>query len=74
MVRDNFSREFRLDNSKSQLSDKYRVEKIGIERVLKGDEEHQEIYDIFTERSNKQKSVTEEIRQKFEKRSLNELL
>ena len=76
MVKDNFTREFGLENSRSQLSDKYRTHRKAVEELLDTrDEKYQTIHNILNERSKMQTPVASRILQHTEKgEKLNALL
>ncbi|MCL2502929.1 MAG: thiopeptide-type bacteriocin biosynthesis protein [Bacteroidales bacterium] len=76
MVKDNFAREFGLENSRSQLSDKYRIHRKAVEALLEEKEEkYQIIYNILDTRSKAQKPIANQIIQHTEKgKKLNALL
>ena len=68
MVKENFVREFGLLNSRSQLSDKYRVHKRAVEELLEAKEEkHRHIYNALAARSKLQKPIADQIKQHVEK-------
>lgn len=64
MVKDNFAREFGLENSRSQLSDKYRAHRKTVEVLLDAkDEKYQAIHNILEARSKLQQPIAEQIMQ-----------
>ena len=67
-VKDNFVREYGLENSRSQLSDKYRAHRKAVEELLDAkSEKYQYVYDILDTRSKLQKPVADQIMQHVEK-------
>ena len=67
-VKDNFVREFGLENSRSQLSDKYRAHRKAVEALLEArDEKFRNVYHILEARSKAQKPVANQIVQYVEK-------
>jgi len=76
MVKDNFTREFGLENSRSQLSDKYRIHRKAVEEVLEPKEtKYQTIHNILQARSQAQIPIASQIVQHVEKgKKLNTLL
>jgi len=76
MVKDNFVREFGLEKSRSQLSDKYRAHRKAVEELLEAKgEKYQTIHNILQTRSQKQTSVANQIMHFKEKgENLNTLL
>ena len=68
MVKNNYVREFGLENSRSQLSDKYRAHRKTVEEMLEVNrEKYNNIHHIFKERSTLQKPVADQIVQYVEK-------
>jgi len=63
LVKNNFAREFGLENSRSQLSNRYRSHKKEVEDMLEiKDNKHSIIRDILDRRSKEQKPVADKIR------------
>jgi thiopeptide-type bacteriocin biosynthesis protein len=68
MVKENFTREFGLENSRSQLSDKYRTHRKAIEEVINTtDEKYQDIHIILEARSISLTLIATKIMQYIEK-------
>ena len=75
IVKENFTREFGLDHSRSQLSDKYRAHRKAVEEMLEWkNEKYRNIYTLLQTRSKMQTPVANEITQYTEKEKLNALL
>ena len=76
MVKDNFAREFGLENSRSQLSDKYRANRKAVEELLDAkDEKYLTIHNILQAKSKMQVPVANQIMYHTEKgEKLNALL
>ena len=67
IVKDNFTREFGLENSRSQLSDKYRLHRKAIEELLEGKgEKYMAIRNILQARSKMQVPIANQILQLIE--------
>ena len=67
-VKDNFVREFGLEKSRSQLSDKYRVHRKAVEMLLEAKEEKfRNIYNTLKVRSKAQKPIADQIMKLVEK-------
>ena len=76
MVKESFVHEFDLENSRSQLSDKYRIHRRSVEYLLEAnDDKYMDIHQIFEARSSKLKPIAEQIMKHIEKgKILNSLL
>ncbi len=76
MVKETFVREFGMENSRSQLSDKYRVHREKVEKLLEAsDQKHQAFHAILAERSKMQQPIGSQIGQLTEnEETLNRLL
>ena len=67
MVKDNFTREFGLEQSRSQLSDKYRLHRKAVEELLEAKtEKYRYVHNILETRSKMQISVANQIMQHIE--------
>jgi len=68
MVKDNFVREFGLESSRPQLSDKYRAHRKAVEELLEGEsEKYRNIHNILKLRSAQQIPIAGQIMQQTEK-------